>query len=153
MSVDAESQLNLDQDEVDVAEFLAANGGRLDRDDRLWRESSDAAVYWLTMRPRSHPTETYCVRVEWEAYPYSPPSIRFASGARGSLTATSAWPIITGYRSGTFDICRPMSKEGYATHPEWSQGSTAWPTDGNPFLWVAETTQFHLDNDYEGRAQ
>lgn len=45
-----------------------------------------------------------------------------------------------------------MSKEGYALHLEWAQGSTNWVSDGNPFLWVVQQIQFHLDNEYQGRA-
>lgn len=153
MSLDAESRLNLDEDEDEVAAFLVANGGGLERDDRLPDGEGDAAVYWLTMRPRSHPGERYYVRVEWDSYPYQPPSIKFADGIRGSLAVTRAWPVMTGYRAGNFDICRPMCREGYAAHPEWKQGSTAWPTEGNPFLWVTHMIQFHLNNDHQGRAQ
>jgi len=150
MSVDAESALNLDTDEVAVAEFLAEHGGELARDDR--RDGGNRGVYWLTFRPRSAPTERYVARVEWFAYPYEAPSIKFADGIRGSLTTTRSWPVMPGYRPGSFDICRPMTREGFAVHPEWKRGSTAWPTDGNPFLWVAEMMQFHFDNDYQGRA-
>jgi hypothetical protein len=45
-----------------------------------------------------------------------------------------------------------MCKEGYGIRPGWGHGSTAWPTDGIPFLWVTHMLQFHLDNDYESRA-
>jgi len=61
-------------------------------------------------------------------------------------------PLVPGYRASSFDICSPLSREGYELHPEWKEGPTAWPTEGNPFLWVAETLQFHLDNEYQGRA-
>jgi hypothetical protein len=143
---DAETLLNLKEDEVAVAAFLADNGGHLDRDD------ANHAVYWLTLRPRSAPDQRYYARVAWDAYPHSPPSIKFATGIGGSLSVTSAWPLIPGYRASSFDICRPLSREGYELHPEWKQGPTAWPTEGNPFLWVAQTLQFHLDNEYQGRA-
>jgi hypothetical protein len=152
MTVDAESALNLKSDEVAVALFLSENEGHLDRDDCLDGEG-DSAIYWLTMRPQSVPTERYFVRVEWFSYPYEAPSIKFADGIRGSLTVNKAWPMMTGYRTGSFDICRPMSREGYEVHPEWKQGSTAWPTEGNPFHWVVQTIQFHLDNEYQARAQ
>ncbi len=152
MSLDAESALNLDEDEGEVVAFLAEHDGVLERDDRVPGGTGDPAVYWLTIRPRTHRGERYVVRVEWESYPYQPPSIKFTDQVRGSLTATRAWPVMTGYRANSFDICRPMCKEGYGIHPEWRQGSTAWPTDGNPFLWVVQMLQFHLDNDYQGRA-
>lgn len=152
MSVDAESALNLDADEAVVAEFLSENEGDLSRDDRL-EGGGDLSVYWLTLRPRSVPTERYFARVEWISYPYEAPSIKFADAIRGSITNTKAWPMMTGYRPGSFDICRPMCREGYAVHLEWKQGSTAWPTDGNPFLWLVQTMQFHFDHDYQSRSQ
>lgn len=150
MSLDTESTLNLDADEGEVASFVAESGGELTRDDQL-DGRGDRAIYWITFRPRAVPTERFIARIEWFAYPYEPPSIKFADGIRGSLTVTTAWPMMTGYRPGNFDICRPMSREGYAIHPEWMTGSTAWPTDGNPFLWIAQTMQFHFDTDYQGR--
>ena len=108
-------------------------------------------MYWVTMRPRTHASETYVVRVEWFGYPYAPPSIKFAAAVRGGVCEPRAWPVIPGYRPESLDICRPMCREGFALHPEWTQGSTAWPTSGNPFLWLIETIQFHLDNEYQGR--
>jgi hypothetical protein len=153
VTLDVESQLNLEHDEPEGVAFLQQHDGRMDRDDQLEGDGGDSAVYWLSLRPSSHPDERYYVRLEWEAYPYKPPSIKFADAVRGSVTITEAWPIIPAYRAASFDICRPMCREGYAVHPEWNQGSTAWPTDGNPFLWVVQTIQFHMDNDYQGRAQ
>jgi hypothetical protein len=151
MTIDAESALNLEADEAAVEAFVTEDGGEMARDDRL-EGGGDRAVYWLTLRPRAFPTERYIARIEWLAYPYGPPSIKFATAIRGSLNVTSAWPLMTGYRAGSFDICRPMCKEGFAVHPEWNQGSTAWPIEGNPFLWVVQTVQFHFDNDYQGRS-
>jgi len=145
--IDSESALNLEQDEPEVAVFLEENGGRLDPDDE------DGSVFWLTMRPQSQPQERYYARLQWDSYPYKPPSIKFADAIGGSLTVTRAWPRITGYRPGSFDVCRPISREGFALHSEWNQGATAWPVEGNPFLWVAQTMQFHMDNEYDGRAE
>jgi hypothetical protein len=152
VTLDAESQLNLDHDYPEIVAFLRNNDGVVERDDQLDSDDGDPAVYWLTMRPSSHQDERYYVRIEWDSYPYRPPSIKFAEGLRGSLTVTRAWPTVPGYRAASFDICRPMCREGYAVHPEWNEGSTAWQIEGNPFLWVVETIQFHLDNDYQGRA-
>ena len=144
----AETRINLKEDEVAVAAFLADHDGRLGRDETEQAQ----ALYWLTLRPRSAPEQRYYGRVGWDAYPHSPPSIKFADAIGGSLSVPSAWPLIPGYRPGSFDICRPLSREGYELHPEWREGPTAWPTEGNPFLWVAQTLQFHLDNEYQGRA-
>ena len=143
---DQESLLNLAADEVAVAAFLVGNGGHLTRDGK------DPAVYWLRMRPASTPSEIYYVRVAWPAYPHEAPSVKFACSIGGSLTVASAWPVIPGYRPASFDICKPMTAEGYALHAEWRTGPEAWPTAGNPFLWVAEMLQYDLDNHYGGRS-
>jgi hypothetical protein len=37
-------------------------------------------------------------------------------------------------------------------NPAVATGPTAWPTTGNPFLWVVETLQEDLDTGYVGRA-
>jgi len=141
--MDEESRLNLEQDVPAVEAFLAENGGTL---------ACDASVYWLTLRPRSATTERYFARVVWTRYPHQAPSVAFATAVRGDLRVTRAWPNIPGYRVGSFDICRPFTAEGYALHSEWNSGSSAWPTVGNPFLWVAQELQFDLDNSYSGRA-
>jgi hypothetical protein len=143
---DQESLLNLAADEAAVVAFLADNDGRLSRD------GQDGAVYWLRIRPAGTPTEVYYVRVAWSAYPHEAPSVKFADSIGGSLAITSAWPVIPGYRPASFDICKPMTAEGYALHAEWRSGPDAWPTAGNPFLWVAEILQYDLDNYYGGRA-
>jgi hypothetical protein len=143
---DQESLLNLAADEVAVAAFLADNDGHLSRD------ATDAAVYWLRMRPVGAPAEIYYVRVAWSAYPHDAPSVKFAGSIGGLLTITRAWPMIPGYRPPSFDICKPMTVEGYALHPDWRTGPDAWPTTGNPFLWVIEILQYDLDNYYSGRA-
>lgn len=143
---DIETQLSLERDEAEVIALLTDHAGGLARD------ATEAGVYWLTLRPLSVPEERFHVRISWRAYPHSPPSVRFADQIGGSLTVTAAWPMIPGYRPGSFDICRPFTAEGYALHPEWANGGTAWPTEGNPFLWVVETMQFHLDNEYQGRS-
>ena len=143
---DAETLLNLQEDEPAVAAFLVENGGRLDRD------KVDASIYWLTIRPLSAQKERYYPRLQWTAYPHEAPSIKFADGVGGSLVVITAWPIVSGYRPQSFDICKPMCAEGYALHAEWRTGPDAWPTDGNPFLWVVELLQYDLDNEYGGRA-
>jgi hypothetical protein len=143
---DQETLLNLAADEVAVAAFLAGNGGHLTPD------PADAAVYWLRTRPASVPSEIYYVRVAWSAYPHEAPSVKFADSVGGSVAVTSAWPVIPGYRPASFDICKPFTAEGYALHAEWRTGPDAWPTTGNPFLWVIEILQYDLDNHYSGRS-
>jgi hypothetical protein len=151
VSIDEESALNLEADEGAVLTFMKVNDGDLIRDDSVG-DGGERCVYWATFRPRSVPKERFIARIEWFAYPYQEPSIKFAAAIRGSLTVTSAWPMMPGYRPGSLDICEPICREGFNTHPEWCQGSTAWPTDGNPFLWVVQTMQFQFDNDYQARS-
>jgi hypothetical protein len=143
---DAETLLNLKTDEDEVVKFLAENGGRLDRD------KADAAIYWLTLRPRADPNEGYVVRVAWHSYPHRPPSVKFADAIGGSLTTTSAWPVIAAYRPASYDICKPFTAEGFALHPDWESGPQAWRTNGNPFLWIVQTLQSDLGDGYAGRS-
>jgi len=147
MPIDRETQLNLLQDSQAVAQFVIANDGATACD------CDDRGVYWLVLRPRSTPTEHFVARVVWERYPPAAPSVKFATGIGGQLDVTSAWPLIDGYRPGSFDICRPFTAEGYNIHPEWRTSSERWPADGgNPFLWVVTTLQYDLDNGYRGRS-
>jgi len=146
LSLDHESQLNLVEDEAAVRAFAEEHDGRLDRDEE------EAGAYWLTMRPRTEPNERYVARVAWTTYPHEAPSVRFASAIGDSLTSTAAWPTIPGYRPASFDICKPFTAEAYNIHPEWRSGPEAWRTTGNPFLHVATTLQYDLDNNYTGRS-
>jgi hypothetical protein len=143
---DQETLLNLAADEAAVAGFLVGSGGRLARDE------ADPATYWLTVRPASAPHETYYIKVTWTAYPHQAASVKFADAIGGSVTVPRAWPVIPGYRAASQDICKPMTAEGFALHTEWQSGPDAWPTEGNPFLWLAEMLQYDLDNSYTGRA-
>ena len=150
MIVDQETLLNLASDELAVAQFLTEHGGQLVRDDRL-SGGGDPAIYWLTFRPRTAPDERYFSRYQWFAYPYEPASITIVNEIRGSSQLRTAWPIISGYRPDSLDICRPFCREGYQLHAEWREGSTACRTDGNPFLSVVQTMQDQFDNEYQGR--
>jgi hypothetical protein len=142
---DAETLLNLAEHEAAVVEFLAEHDGRLQHDDE------EPSIYWLDMRPRTAAHERYYVRLHWQSYPHAPASVLFADAIGGQLGVLRAWPQIPGYRAPN-DICKPFTAEGFALHPEWGTGPDSWPTEGNPFLWVAETLQYGLDNEYSGRA-
>jgi len=163
--MDLESELRLVEDAAAVAAFLEENGGLLtagwttradpdlDGDPRADPElAQEPGVYWATMRPRSARSDIYHARLAWSRYPGAPPSVKFATDARGRLDVTSAWPICPGYRPPSFDICSAFTSEGFATHPEWNT-QHPWPTTGNPFLWVVQLVQGHLDRSYGGRAQ
>jgi hypothetical protein len=143
--VDAETRINLDDDEAAVSAFLVEHDGRLVRD------ADNPEIYWLELRPASDSAERFYPRLVWTRYPDDPPSILFADGVAGPLGVTRAWPLARGYRAPN-DICKPLSAEGYALHQEWRAGPDAWPTDGNPFLWVVQQLQYDLDNEYQGRA-
>ena len=142
---DAETLLNLADDEAAVAAFLPEHDGR------LFRDADEPAIYWLDLRPASTPDERFYVRLVWTRYPDDPASILFAEAIGGRLGVASAWPSAPGYRAPN-DICKPLSAEGYALHPEWQTGPDAWPTEGNPFLWLVAQLQYDLDNEYQGRA-
>lgn len=144
--VDAETKLNLEADEAAVGNFLEKHGGRLERD------PGEPGIYWATLRPKNTTEEEYYARVAWSCYPHAPPSVKFADHVCGSLNVTSAWPVAPGFRPTSFDICKPLTAEGFALHPEWHTGPDAWPTTGNPFLWVVQTLQHDLDTGYEGRS-
>ncbi|HEV7679300.1 MAG TPA: hypothetical protein VGQ42_12090 [Candidatus Dormibacteraeota bacterium] len=144
--MDIETQTALEEDEPAVAAFLKDHQGLLQRDEQ------DKLRYWLTMTPRSAPTEEYYVCVTWTKYPHAAPSVKFADSTGGSLTVTTAWPLIPGYRPSSFDICKPFTAEGYGIHPDWVTGPEAWPVTGNPFVWVVETLQGDLDYHYSGRS-
>lgn len=144
--MDLESTLALEENEAAVVAFLGDNGGLLTRDE------DDKNRYWLTMRPRSAPEERFYPCLVWSAYPHHPPSVKFADGIGGRLTVTEAWPVITGYRPGNFDICKPFTAEGFAAHPEWQTGLEAWKATGNPFLWVVHVLQDDMDLRYQGRS-
>lgn len=143
---DLETRLALDHDEPAVRELVDEAGAKLERDD------TDPAVYWLTMQPAGQPDERYFVRIAWTGYPHAAPSVRFADAVGGSLDLTHAWPVIPGYRPGSFDICQPFTAEAYAAHPEWAQGPEAWPSSGNPFAWVVGRLLHDLSERYGGRS-
>jgi len=144
--MDLETTLALEEHEPAVVAFLGGNGGLLERD------VNNRSRYWLTMRPRTAPEERYYVCLAWTTYPHHAPSVKFAEGVGGSLAVTKAWPVITGYRPGNFDICKPFTAEGFLAHPEWQTGPEAWKATGNPFLWVAQVLQDDLDLRYGGRS-
>ncbi len=141
---DAETLLNLTADEAAVVEFLAEHDGRLHVD------GEDPSTYWLDLSPRTDHQERYYARIAWRSYPHAAASVLFADAIEGGLGISRAWPQIPGYRAPN-DICKPFTAEGYAIHSEWATGPDAWPVDGNPFLWVVETIQYGLDNEYSGR--
>jgi len=145
--IDEESRLNLEADDAAVAEFLAAFDGELVRTD-----AADG-IYWVRLCPQAATQETYVARVAWTRYPQAPPSVKFADCVGGSLTVTRAWPVMAAYRPGSFDICKPFTAEGFALHAEWRTGPQAWPTTGNPFLWVVSQLQDDLNHRYQGRSQ
>jgi hypothetical protein len=151
--MDVESELRLLEDAAAVAAYLGERDGVLTAG---WAPvaptpGDEPGVFWLSMIPRSAPGEMYYARVAWTVYPGSPPSVRFVTAVRGALDSVSAWPSVPGYRPSSFDICMAFTREGYQTHPEWVT-QYPWPTSGNPFLWVAQTLQGHLDRSYAGRA-
>lgn len=140
-----ETAFTLRADQEAVARFLDEHGGRLVGDEE------EPTVYWLVLRPKHDQADVYYVRIAWAAYPEAPPSVTFADGIDGAIAIPRAWPNISGYRVGSWDICKPFTAEGFNVHPDWRIGPTAWCSSGNPFLWVVQTLQFDLNNNREGR--
>lgn len=99
--------------------------------------------------------QSYHLRFVWPDYPDQPPSISCFDPATGELQVTSAWPNCDGFRPGSWDICLPLSLEGFALHPEWTQdASKRWNSDGNVLLKVLDELQVILNSRsrYRGRA-
>ena len=147
MSLDRESELSLAADAVAAAAFLSERGGTL-------HEPHDAepGSWWAQLRPASTPGETYYVRLVWTVYPGGPPSIKFALSRGGPITDPTAWPVAPGYRPTCLDVCKPISAEGFALHPDWARTTQAWRGEGNPVLAVVREIQRDLNSaGYQGR--
>jgi hypothetical protein len=147
MTVDRESELSLAADAVQAAAFVQERGGHLQEP-----VNGDPGIWWAQLRPASDPKETYCARIGWNIYPGAPPSIKFAACLGGAITDPTAWPIAAGYRPTCLDVCKPISAEGFALHPDWARTSQAWRGEGNPFLAVVREIQRDLNSpSYQGR--
>jgi hypothetical protein len=145
--VDVETKLALETDEPTVREVVEEHGAS------LLSDGGDPSVFWLTLSPPKAPAEEYFVRIAWEGgYPHAAPSVKFADAVGGRLDLSSAWPVIPGYRPGDHDICQPFTAEAYRVHPEWAGGPEAWPSTGNPFLWVVERLLGDMVERYQGRS-
>ena len=149
MSLDRETELNLASDAPAAADFLAGRGGRLHTP-----ADGEPGIWWAEMHPAVDAEETYVARIGWSVYPSAPPSIKFATAVGGSIEHPSAWPMISGYRPSSLDICKPFTSEGYALHPDWSGTNQAWTGEGNPFVAVVQELQRDLNSpSYSGRHQ
>lgn len=137
--MDIESQLRLAADQVAVEQFLATCGGRLVR-----RDDDPAGLYWAVLQPAAVDSSPFIARILWTVYPDLYPSVLFADGIGGATSTTSAWPAANGYRAPA-DVCKPITAEGHALHPEWATGHHRWRPEGNPFLHVIETIQGDID--------
>jgi hypothetical protein len=147
MTLDSESELNLASDAPAVADFLAGRCGRL-----IEPLEGQPGVWWAELHPAGDPLQSYFARLAWSVYPGAPPSVKFATAVAGNIDDAAAWPIVTGFRPGSRDICMPFTAEGFALHPDWSNSSQAWVSHGNPFLAVVRELQRHLNSpSYQGR--
>lgn len=98
--------------------------------------------------------EAYWFRFFCEDYPDRPFSVLLVDAETKNLGVVSAWPRCEGFRPPQ-DICMPLSKEGFATHPEWNNDPLwRWDSRGNPLWRVVEELQVKLNdpNKYQGRA-
>jgi hypothetical protein len=147
MTLDRESELSLAADAPAAAAFLDGRGGRL-----YEPADSEPGVWWAQLRPAANPHDAYFVRLGWSVYPDAPPSIKFATSLRGAITDPAAWPVMPGYRPPSLDVCKPISAEGFALHPDWASTTQAWRREGNPFLAVVREIQRDLNSSaYQGR--
>jgi hypothetical protein len=149
MTLDRESELSLFSDAAAAAAFLAERGGQLHAP-----ADGETAIWWAELHPATDPGETYYARFGWSVYPGAPPSIKFATSVGGAITDPTAWPLTPGYRPTALDMCKPISAEGFAIHPDWPRTSHAWRGEGNPFLAVVREIQRDLNSlQYQGRFQ
>lgn len=147
MTLDRESELNLVADAEAAGQFLLARGGVLHPP-----AIGDAEVWWVQLHPAGDPIEEFFARLGWTVYPGAAPSIKFARTLGGELTDPSAWPVAPGYRPTCLDVCKPISAEGFALHPDWTQTNQAWTGRGNPFLAIVQELQRDLNGPgYSGR--
>jgi hypothetical protein len=147
MTLDRESELSLVADAPAAVAFLRDRGGGLHEP-----LEDEPGVWWAQLRPAGDPEETYYARLGWSVYPGVPPSIKFAASLRGAITDPRAWPLAPGYRPTCLDVCKPISAEGFALHPDWAHTTHAWRGEGNPLLAVLRELQRDLnDPRYQGR--
>jgi hypothetical protein len=147
MTLDRESELTLASDAAAAAAFLSERGGELHAP-----ADGEIATWWARLHPASEPEENYYVRLGWSVYPGAPPSIKFATALGAAITDATAWPLTPGYRPTCLDVCKPISAEGFALHPDWARTTHAWRGEGNPFLTVVREIQRDLNSPaYQGR--
>lgn len=147
---EVQAKLNLVKDLEQVRAVAADAGWEINSPDELVeklvvevsiRSSVDGERYWLRFR---------CAE-----YPDQPPSIACFDRESGSHEVRCAWPHCQGFRAdGTWDLCLPLSVEGYNAHPDWrNDPKRAWNPNGNPLLRVIDELQLLLNdpNKYSGR--
>lgn len=142
--IDELSVLNL-KDDFEEASGVS-DGGR-------WKlEMPGDLEVFVTMSPRSAPSESFQARLVWTKYPDEPPSLKFRDPASGRLDRPQAWPIARGFRPQSLDACVNWCAEGFNLHPEWRNDPRwRWNPAGNPLLWVLRQLQEELDEHYQGR--
>lgn len=99
--------------------------------------------------------ERYSLRLVWPEYPEQPPSVACIDPETGVVESQTAWPECAGFRPGSdWDLCLPLSREGFAAHPEWSKDpAMRWCSEGNALLRVLDELQAILNSrrHYQGR--
>lgn len=162
--MDYESQLRLERHAAAVRAALEAAGGRLvhrvadpeqpdspDDPDDTDTPVDAPGLYWAVIQPIEPGSAPFVARIQWTVYPDRPPSVLFATEVGGPTTDARAWPAATGYRP-PHDICKPFTAEGQGLHGEWVTGPHAWPSEGNPFLYVIENLQDDINRVRGARA-
>ena len=123
-------------------------------DSHRWELSLPNSLEVLaTVSPISSPQERFQARLLWSKYPDEPPSIKFRDPETGRLDLTKAWPIVRGFRPGSFDTCVNWSAEGFQLHPEWrNDPKFRWDPRGNVLLKILRILVSELDNHYQARS-
>jgi hypothetical protein len=97
--------------------------------------------------------ESYTLRIVAPDYPNEAPSIKCVNPDTKHSDDPRAWPKCDGFRLPNADLCLPISREGFQTHPEWRNSEHAWKSSGNPIYFALSTIQDLLNNSsrYHGR--
>ena len=142
---ETEARLALAEDIVEVRDSAG---------DRGWTiVSHEGLVVTVDLTSRID-SQTYRLRLACDGYPDSAPSVKPIDPETGRSDTVRAWPACDGFRP-VGDICMPLTAEGFALHPEWTNDpALRWISSGNPLLRVLEEFQAHIDNPakYRGRA-
>jgi len=141
-----QAELNLAKD-LDPVRIVAKDAG--------WEINTPESLTVEVSMRSSVDDERYWLRLRCLGYPDQPSSIVCFDKPSGSHQLRSAWPHCQGFRAdGSWDLCLPLSAEGFNAHPEWRNDPIKqWRSGGNPLLRVLDELQLLLNDPtkYSGR--